>query len=196
MRSALAPFTVLLLAIVGCTGEHRRIANDESVDSAIVDLKKQLEASPGSSSLHGELASMLAAKGDWEHSDKEMSTAIELDPRDATLYIGAAQSYRARGMKGKGIEMLNRALIIDTQNPLSHFFLGVMYEGQSEPGKALAEFHETKRLIDTLSLPASSPDLRNRIIRGTDDQTWYRDQFGKEYRLDDILKPLAKKLSQ
>ncbi len=174
------------------TGDKSTTVNP---DDEIVRLNKQLQTSPDSADLHHQLALIFAMKGDWAGSDKEMSTAMKLDPHNPILFIEAAEGFRVRGLKAKAIEMLTRAVGIDPQNPLSHFFLGVMYERESTSDKAIAEFRETKRLIDTLSLPASAAGAGNRIIKGTQGETWYHDQFGKEYLLDGILKSLRKKLA-
>lgn len=196
-RYAVCGLAALLLAlIVACKRQRQTAANSTDVNVAIEDLEKQLKASPNSASIHYQLGAVFAAKGEWARSDNEMAVAMQLDPHDPTVFIGAAQGYRARGLSAKAIETLTRAVAIDPQNPLSHFFLGVMYERESNSDKAMAEYRETKRLIDTLSAPTSSTEIRSRIIRGTQGETWYFDQFGKDYLLDDILKPLQKKLSK
>ncbi len=197
MRTSGVLTVITLVSILACNGQQQKAGKPIVVnpDDEISQLKKQLQRSPDSPDLHHQLALMLAMKGDWAGSDKEMSTAIRLDPHNPILFIEAANGYRARGLKAKAIEMLTRAVAIDPQNPLSHFFLGVMYERESSSDKAMAEFRETKRLIDTLSLPASTSDTRHRIIKGTQGETWYRDQFGKDYLLNDILKSLKKKLA-
>ena len=106
-----------------------------NADENIVWLNSQLQKSPDSPDLHHQLALMLAMKGDWAGSDKEMSTAIRLDPQNPILFIEVANGYRARGLKAKAIEMLTRGVAIDPQNPLSHFFLGQLHEEDSKWGK-------------------------------------------------------------
>jgi cytochrome c-type biogenesis protein CcmH/NrfG len=191
----LAVITLVSALAWSCQQPNAGKSTTVNPDDEIVRLNGQLQTSPDSPELHHQLALMLAIKGDWGGSDKEMSTAIRLDPHNPILFIEAAQGYRARGLRAKAIEMLTRAVAIDRQNPLSHFSLGLMYERESNPDKAMAEFRETKRLIDTLSLPTSAPDTRNRIIKGTQGETWYRDQFGKDYLLNEILESLRKKLA-
>lgn len=92
--------------------------------------------------------------------------------------------------------MLNHAVSIDPQNPLSHFFLGVMYERQSDPNKAMAEFREANRLIEVLSEPTPTLALGPRIVRDERQDIYYLDKFGKQYLLNDIIRPLKKRLSQ
>ncbi len=189
--------TALLLAsIVACKGQRQTAANSADADTEIAILEKQLKTSPNSASLHYQLGAMFAAKGDWARFDSEMGIAMQLDPHDPIVFIGAAQGYRARGLNANAIETLTRAVAIDPQNPLSHFYLGVTYERDSNSDKAMAEYREAKRLIDTLSAPTSSAEIRNRIVKGTQGETWYHDQFGKDYLLDQILKPLQKKLAK
>ena len=103
-------FACFLVFTLACSGQNRKTKPTENVDDAIADVKKQLESSPNSSTLHGQMATLLATKGDWEGSDKETT--------------------------------------------------------------------------------------KNRIIKGPHEQTWYHDQSGHEYLLDDILTPLKKKLSK
>ena len=180
--------------LIACNGQQKPKSENFDVDTEIVQIKKQLEGSPNSSFLHEQLANLLAAKGDWEGSEKEMNAAMQLDPHNPLPCIEAALTYRVRGMTQKEQEMLNRAVAIDPENPLSHFVLGVMYERQSDAKNATAEFVETKRLIDTLSLPGSSMATVNRIVPGPRGETWYHDRFGHEFLLDSILAPLKKKL--
>lgn len=186
----------IFVATTACGNQGQKSNPSPSVDDEIAQIKQQLKQTPNSSSLHGQLSAMLAAKWDWDGSDKEMKAAMRLDPNNPILYIEAAQRYRAQNEIPKALEMLKHAVGIDPKNPLSHFNLGLMYNYQSEREKAHSEFHEAQRLIDTLSLPSASPDVRNRIIKGPRNEIWYHDQFGKDYLLNDILGPLKKQLAQ
>src|SRR5260221_13226743 len=96
-------------------------------------------------------------------------------------FVNRCHLDRVRGMAQQEREMLNRAVAIDPENPLSHFVLGVMYERQSDAKNATAEFVETKRLIDTLSLPGSSMATVNRIVPGPPGVTWYHYLFGHKF---------------
>lgn len=196
MKSAARVTVVTVLAIVvSCSSQDKKMASS-NVDDEIAHLKKELEASPRSATLHGQLAAMLATKGDWDASDKEMSIAVQLDAHDPMFYIEAAQRFRARQMLDKALEMAQRAVAVDAKNPLSHFNLALIYQSRSDRVRADGEFRETKRLIDEMSQPTSTPDVRNHIIKGPRGETWYHDQFGKDYLLDDIVKSLPRKLAQ
>jgi tetratricopeptide (TPR) repeat protein len=186
----------VLVFILACNGHGQKPAPPVGVEDEIAQLRKQLESSPASASLHGQLAAMLAARGDWQESDREMGVAMQLDPDDAMLSIEAAQGYRVRGMADKAIALLKHSIEIDSKNPLTHFNLALIYEPRHDSEAATAEFRETERLINDLSLPASSPDPRNRIIKGTHGEIWYHDQFGKDYLLNGIVQPLQKKLGR
>jgi cytochrome c-type biogenesis protein CcmH/NrfG len=188
---------VLLCLVLACEGQQQPgNANTVNIDNEIARLKKQLKVSPKSSSLHEQLAAMLAGKGDWAESDKEMNLAIRLDPHNPVLLIEAAQGYSERSLMPKAIEMLRRAVAIDPKNPLPHFVLGVKYERQSDSTNAMTEYREAQRLIDTLSESTQTPGFRNRIVSDSDHQVWYIDQFDKHYLLNDILGPLKRKLSK
>jgi tetratricopeptide (TPR) repeat protein len=197
MRTSGAVTVIALASILSCNAQQQKPGKPMMVspDDEVVQLNKQLQTSPKSPELHRQLALILEMRGDWAGFDREMNTAIHLDPHDPMLLIEAAQGYRARGLNAKAIEILIRAVAIDPQNPLSHFSLGLMYERESNSDKAMAEFRETQRLVEKLSLPTSTADTRNRIIKGTNGETWYHDQFGKDYLLDAILKSLRKKLA-
>ena len=184
-----------LVFVLACTGQQKS-GNTVRIEREIEGLKQQLRTSPNASSLHQQLSTLLAAKGDWETSDREMATAIQLNPNNATLYIEAARGYQLRGLAAKALETLDQAVAVDPQNPLSHFALAVMYEHESHSTKAKAEFREAQHLINTLSEPSQKPELRSRVVRGTDHETYYVDRFGKAYLLDDILGPLKKRVSQ
>lgn len=121
---------------------------------------------------------------------------MQLDPHDPLLNIEAAQMYHQRGMMAKELQMLNLAVGIDPEIPVSHYVLGLTYERQSEPSKAMTEFREAKRLINMLSSPDRPMEVSNRIILGPRNERYYHDRFGHEYLLDWIMTPLAKKLSK
>src|SRR5258708_37040785 len=105
-------------------------------------------------------------------------------------FVNRCHLDRVRGMAQQEREMLNRAVAIDPENPLSHFVLGVMYEIQSDAKNPAAEFVETKRLIDTLSLPGSSMATVNRIVPALHAESWYHERLALKFLLDSILAPL------
>jgi len=83
MRRACGALIALALTFVlACSGQQQKSGNAPSLQNEIDGLKKQLEASPNSASLHAQMAVLLAAKGDQEAADKETGVALRLDPNN------------------------------------------------------------------------------------------------------------------
>lgn len=177
---------LLVLGFGSCSSQQTPApkSSGTDVDAAMAETRQQLANSPNSGYLHNQLATLAAAKGDWNTYDKEIGTAIQLEPKNSLNYFQAAEVYRRRSMNTKALYMCSRASELDPQNPLIHFELGRIYETQSESAKALKEFATSKRLLDELH-----------STRRTDVKTYY-DKSGNAYTLGDLENQLAKRLSK
>lgn len=180
---------VLLVSTVACRGGTQTAGRNKdtpNVDAEIAKIKEQLKAAPNSSDLHSQLSALAAIKGDWDTFEREIAIAIRLDPNRATNYFGAAEVYRQRGLTNKAFDMMKSAVAVDPQNPLSHFFLGLLYERQASSAEAKLEYQETKRLLDALRSPGRKSGNR---IEGN----IYYDRLGNTYVLIDNLDELLQK---
>jgi tetratricopeptide (TPR) repeat protein len=183
---------LLLISTLACHGQTQKTDGKNpvpDVKSEMAKIREQLKAAPDSSELHAQWSALAAAKGDWDTSEREISIAIRLDPNRVTNYFGAAEVFRHRGLTSRAFEMLRSAIAVDPQNPLSHFFLAVLYERTSDIPKAKVEYRETQKLLAALR----SPGIRggNRI-----EGTTYYDKLGNTYLLDDLDKRVDKHLLQ
>ncbi|HET6842225.1 MAG TPA: hypothetical protein VFK06_11160 [Candidatus Angelobacter sp.] len=168
---------ICLIGMTACRGTkvagHDQPAFD--ADAAIANVNKQLKDSPNSSHWHGQLALLAGIKKDWATFDREIKTAIHLDPDLMTNYINAAEIYRMRGRTDMAVQTLKTAIARDPQNPLTHFFLATFYEHIPDRANALLEYQESKRLIEALRASGRTGNL--------DGHEAYYDKSGQPYYL-------------
>jgi tetratricopeptide (TPR) repeat protein len=169
---------ICLIGMTACRGTkvagHDHSAFD--ADAAIANVNKQLKHSPNSSDLHGQLALLAGVRKDWVTFDREIETAIRLDPDLMTNYINAAEIYRMRGRTDMAVQMLKTAIARDPQNPLTHFFLATFYEHTPDRANALLEYQEAKRLNEVLRASGRTGKL-------SDGHEVYYDKSGQPYYL-------------
>jgi protein involved in temperature-dependent protein secretion len=170
-------FAVLFL--LGCHEKPPATDNHDggviNIDAEIAQIREQIKAKPDSSELHEQLSALAAIKGDWVEFENESAIAIRLDPNRITNYVGASEVYRRRGLKNKALEVMKAGVAVDPENPLSHYFLALLYEKGSDSAGAKVEYMETKRL---LALLRSSGKQGNRI-----EGDLYYDTHGRSYGL-------------
>jgi len=170
---------VIVICVIGMTAcRGTKVAGHDhsafEADAAIANVNKQLKDSPNSSDLHGQLALLAGMKKDWATFDREIETAIRLDPDLMTNYINAAEIYRMRGRTDMAVQTLKTAIARDPQNPLTRFFLATFYEHIPDRAKALLEYQETKKLIEVLRASGRTGKL-------IDGHEAYYDKSGQPY---------------
>lgn len=102
MQKLLCLFTAGMMAfVVACNAQQPRARATVNVDDEIAKLRKRLETSPTSASLHSQLAALFAAKGDWAQCENEIGKAMQLDPNNPTFYIEVAQPLRRARLSTK-----------------------------------------------------------------------------------------------
>jgi len=154
-----APLCVVLVMLISSCGNQKNPASGTQpnprpnsmgeLDRAEKDIHEQLAKSPNSAFLHNQLAALAAGKSDWETFEKEINSAIRLEPNDPLNYFQAGETYHRRGMLDRAIPMYLKGVELDPNNPLFHFKLGELYE-KSQPGKSRNEFMESKRLLKSV----------------------------------------------
>jgi tetratricopeptide (TPR) repeat protein len=74
-----------------------------------------------------------------------LKKCIEIEPEHIEAYLALATAYGADQDWIRGIEVLNKAVVIKPDNPEVHFILGLMHLGNHDPGSAQLEYEILKR---------------------------------------------------
>ncbi|MDR1102923.1 MAG: serine protease, partial [Tannerella sp.] len=88
--------------------------------------------------------------GDLEGAQKDISSAIILDPQNAVYYAEEASIYLRRQQPAKAQESLQKALSIDPDFASSHRLLGISYLRQEKKDEACNAFQKARELGDPL----------------------------------------------
>jgi tetratricopeptide (TPR) repeat protein len=162
----------------------------------IRDLLGRLQPNPKSSSLHNQLAVLYAASGDSVRFEKEINVAIELEPKDPINYYQASLVYGRTGQKKKQVVMLEKAIALDSHNPVFRFDRARAYEVKGMRDRAKQEYLEAKRLLSTGIQTGEKSQAdhvlhKARIIEGT-----YYDSFNNAYSVENLAAGIEKALGR
>jgi tetratricopeptide (TPR) repeat protein len=122
--------------------------------------EKAISLNPDSSEAHQLLGSMLGELIPYvfgggmrygSRSEKEVETAIKLNPKNPDAYVTRAISYLYTpaafgGSRDKAIEMLRKAVEADAAADTPHIWLAQVYLQTNKHGDALREINEALRL--------------------------------------------------
>jgi len=138
----------------------------------LAERRKQLERDPNSAFLHNQVAVAYDALDDFENFDREIQTAIKLDPVNAIDCYVAYAVYKRRHFEEKAVSVLEKALQIDPDNPFGHYERARIFEKSKEWQKALKEYETTQRLLG---------NVRSNAHNFQQDRWNYTDAHGNPY---------------
>jgi Tfp pilus assembly protein PilF len=124
---------------------HRVIRIDWRAELA--ERQKRLERDPNSAFLHNQVAVAYDALGDFDNFDREIQTAIKLDPSNSIDCYVAYAVYKRRHLQEKALSVLEKALQIDPANPLGHYEKAGLLEDAMEWQLALKEYETAQQLL-------------------------------------------------
>jgi len=113
----------------------------------LAERQKQLERDPDSAFLHNQIAVAYDALGDYDNFDREIQTAIKLDPSNSIDCYVAYAVYKRRHLQEKALSVLEKALQIDPANPLGHYEKAGLLEDAKEWKPALKEYEAAQQLL-------------------------------------------------
>ncbi|MDP2941602.1 MAG: tetratricopeptide repeat protein [Candidatus Omnitrophota bacterium] len=82
----------------------------------------------------------LCDQGRYDDALVQMQKAIEVEPENATFYIGLGSVYAYKHMHNEEIDTYKKAIKLDPKNATAHYALGVAYGSEEE--KAVAEYQK------------------------------------------------------
>lgn len=118
---------------------------DDQFKSATSVLKRSLDIFPDKKAYYF-LGVSYAGQTQHDRAIHAFKQCIEIDPGYVEAHIGLGSSYGAVQNWIEGIKTLNKAVILDPQNPYVHFLLGLLHLGNHDLGSAELEY---QRLVNT-----------------------------------------------
>lgn len=105
-------------------------------------LVRALEIDPSSAEARATLANILLfCDWNWADAEREIETAIRLNPKSTSVYINAAWFYMCKGVSERPLREMQRALLIEPSSPVLQLFLA----------RVLLHTGEYRGAIDSLS---------------------------------------------
>lgn len=105
-------------------------------------LVRALEIDPSSAEARATLANILLfCDWNWTDAEREIETAIRLNPKSTSVYINAAWFYMCKGVSERPLREMQRALLIEPSSPVLQLFLA----------RVLLHTGEYRGAIDSLS---------------------------------------------
>jgi tetratricopeptide (TPR) repeat protein len=148
MMSRLILITMLLAAILGCSGDsadkymQEGFVNfqQQKYDQAIASYEKAIKLEPRAASAYNMMGMAYRFKfnqlGVPEFRQKEMAAfqkAIEIDPKNWVAMINLATDYYADGKKGKAAVLFKKALELNPNHPEKAEIQKLIAAGEAKP---------------------------------------------------------------
>ena len=116
------------------------------LESARVAFLRAIDLKSVSPLYHYELGETLLEEGRTSDCKREVSRALELDPRFAGAYFWRARALKRQGDLTGAIHDLEAAVAIDPGLPLAYHDLGMLYRETGQPEKASAALAKSEEL--------------------------------------------------
>lgn len=85
---------------------------------------RALEIDPASAAARAALGNILLfCDWDWAAAEREIETAIALNPRESVVSINAAWFYMCKGLADRPLRIMQRALLVEPSSPVLQLFL-------------------------------------------------------------------------
>ena len=153
----------------------------------LAERQKQLERDPNSAFLHNQVAVAYDALGDFDNFDREIQTAIKLDPSNSIDCYVAYAVYKRRHLEEKGLSVLEKALQIDPANPLGHYEKAGSLEDAKEWQRALKEYETAQQFLR---------DVKSNPQNFRQDSWYYTDAHGNPYDVGPIDSSIANDIAR
>jgi tetratricopeptide (TPR) repeat protein len=136
-------------------------------EEAEKEYQAALAADPNDEKAECRLGDLAALRGDPNAGAEHYERALKLQPEDPEAVIGVAKSLMAMNEGEKALPLLERAVKLDSMNPVAHFRLSTLYRkmGRSDDAdRELAEYQKYKamkeKLRDTYRQMRLQPDRK------------------------------------
>jgi tetratricopeptide (TPR) repeat protein len=108
---------------------------------------RALEIDPSSAEARATLGNILLfCDWNWADAEREIETAIRLNPKSMSAYTNAAWFYLCKGSSDNRVRQLQRALLVEPSSPVLQLFFARMFLHAGDYRRAIAAF---SNLIDS-----------------------------------------------
>lgn len=114
---------------------------------------RALEIDSGSAEARATLASVLLfCDWDWNQAEREIETAIRLNPKSTAVYLNAAWFYTCKGSVIEALREMQRALLIEPSSPVLQLCLARIFLHTGQYRRALDAFSTLIENVPDLSI--------------------------------------------
>jgi DNA-binding winged helix-turn-helix (wHTH) protein len=131
-------------ALIGLARAHALLAEywyapgSFTFPKAKAAIVRALEIDPSSAEARAVLGNILLfCDWNWGEAEREIETAIRLNPRSTSVYINAAWFYMCKSGGDKPLRELQRALFVEPSSPALQLFLARTFLHTGEYGRAI-----------------------------------------------------------
>ena len=156
----------------------------------------QIQANPGAAHLHNQLAALYVASDNFAGFKKEINTAIRLEPKDPINYFQASLVYGRKGLKKSRIAMLNKAIALDSENPVFRFEHARLCDAIGDRVRAKEDYVKAKELL-AVAIERGNKSRSDHVLRASRAAGGaYYDSFENAYSVENLEASIDKELAQ
>jgi DNA-binding winged helix-turn-helix (wHTH) protein/Flp pilus assembly protein TadD len=140
-------------ALIGLARAHALMAeywyapSSYTFPKAKAAIVRALEIDPSSAEARAALGNILLfCDWNWAEAEREIETAIRLNPKSTSVYTNAAWFYMCKGSGDKPLREIQRALLVEPSSPGLQLFLARVFLHTGEYARAIDAF---SNLIET-----------------------------------------------
>ncbi len=139
-------------ALIGLSRAHSLMAEywyapgSWTFPKAKAAIVRALEIDPSSAEARATLGNLLLfCDWNWVEAEREIETAVRMNPRSSSVCINAAWFYMCKGCGDKALRQIQRALLVEPSSPVLQLFLARIYLHSGDYARAIDAF---SNLID------------------------------------------------
>lgn len=119
---------------------------------SIATLRRAVKLNPHLDFLHLNLAESHRHLEQWEEAEGEFRVVVDLNPRQASAWLGLAEILHRRGDADGERVLLQQAVEAETHSASIHLRLGQLEAARQRPGIAVDHLHQATRIAPTWPL--------------------------------------------
>jgi len=114
------------------------------------EFRRAIELNPNYATAHQWYANLLTQLSRFDEARREIRTALDLDPRSLAITCDVGESLFYAREYEQAADALQRAIEMDPNFPMSHYYLGRVYLDKSMSEEAVKEFQKEKEAWPSL----------------------------------------------
>ncbi len=127
--------------------EAVRLQEEGELERAAALLRDALAADPDYAEAYDRLGYVLLRKGEVEQALRAFRSALEINPRLQSARTGVGFALYRKGELREAEEVLKEALVLNPYPSMTHYVLGLVYEGLKDYDRAIAHYKKGIRKL-------------------------------------------------